>query len=129
MSAIAEQDIREKLEELAEVRAAAEVTRLDYEARRAEILKAIQAELDALEAEYQPLLDRAEERAAELEIEVKQAVIAHGASVKGSAYQVVYVRGRVAWDNKALDGYAEAHPEILLFRREGAPSASLRTLK
>jgi hypothetical protein len=122
-------EIRAKLEELTEVQAAAAVTRLDYEARRAEILKAVQAELDSLAAEYQPLLDRASERATELETEVKQAAIAHGASVKGSTYQVVYNRGRVTWDNRELDSYAEAHPEILKFRREGEPSASLRTLK
>jgi hypothetical protein len=93
-------EIRAKLEELTEVRAAAEVTRLDYEAKRAEILKAIQAELDSLEAEYKPLRDRANERAAELETEVKHAVIAHGASVKASAYHAVFVHGRITWDNK-----------------------------
>jgi hypothetical protein len=122
-------EIRAKLEELTEVRAAAEVTRLDYEAKRAEILKAIQAELDSLEAEYKPLLDRANERAAELETEVKQAVITHGASVKGGVYHVVFVHGRITWDNKELDQYAKAHPEILPFREEGSPTASLRTIK
>ena len=123
------QEILIKLEELTEVRAAAEVTRLDYEARRAEILRAVQAELDALDAEYQPLLDRANERAAELEIEVKQAVIEHGASVRGRVYHVVYNRGRVTWDTPKLEHYAETHPEVMVFRKEGEPSASLRTVK
>jgi len=43
------QHIATKLDELAEIKAAADVTRLDYEAKRAEILKAVQAELDALD--------------------------------------------------------------------------------
>lgn len=124
-----ENDIRARLEELAEVRAAAETTRLDYEARREEILRAVQAELEALQAEYEPLLESAQARAAALEAEVKEAVLAFGASVKGSAYQAVYVRGRVTWDNQKLDRYAQAHPEILAYRREGDPSVSLRTVK
>jgi len=42
--------VAEKLERLSNLRGAADVTRLDYEAKRAEILKQVQAELDALEA-------------------------------------------------------------------------------
>jgi len=120
-----ENDIRAKLDELAEVRAAAEITRLDYEAKRAEILRSVQAELDALQAEYEPLLESAQARAAALEAEVKEAVLALGATVKGRAYQAVYVRGRVTWDNQKLDRYAQAHPEILPYRREGDPSVRL----
>lgn len=56
------QDIIAKLNELSDIQAVTDATRLDYEARRAEILKAVQAELDALEAEYQPLFDASNER-------------------------------------------------------------------
>ncbi|MCS6910725.1 MAG: hypothetical protein NZM11_09195 [Anaerolineales bacterium] len=124
-----EHDIRAKLEELAEVRNAAEVTRLDYEAKRAEILRSVQAELDALQAEYEPLLESAQARAEALEAEIKKAVLEYGATVKGSAYQAVYVRGRVTWDNQKLERYAQAHPEILVWRREGEPSVALRAVK
>lgn len=124
-----EHDIRAKLEELAEVRNAAEVTRLDYEAKRAEILRSVQAELDALQAEYEPLLESAQARAKALEAEIKKAVLEYGATVKGSAYQAVYVRGRVTWDNQKLERYAQEHPEILVWRREGEPSVALRTVK
>lgn len=124
-----ENDIRARLDELAEVRNAAEVTRLDYEAKRAEILRSVQAELDALEAEYEPLLESARARAEALEAEVREAVLRYGATVKGSAYQAVYVQGRVTWDNQKLDRYAQEHPEILAYRREGRPSVSLRTVK
>ncbi len=51
MEPSAAQRITAKLDELAEIKAATEVTRLDYEAKRAEILKAVQAELDALDVE------------------------------------------------------------------------------
>ena len=123
------QQIIAKLDELSELKAAADLTRIDYEARRAEILKAVQADLDELEAEYAPLLDTASDRIATLEGEIRQDVLAHGASVKGGRLQAVYVRGRVSWDTKALDVYTLSHPEVVSFRQEGAPSVSLRVVR
>lgn len=123
------QHIAAKLDELAEIQAAADVTQLDYEAKRAEILKAIQAELDALEAEYKPLMDAAAERTTALEAEIKQGVLRHGQSVKGRQLHAVYYHGRVTWDTKSLDSYADAHPEILGFRKEGEPIIQLRPAK
>ncbi|SRR5688572_20981440 len=119
--------IAARLDELAEVQAAAEVTRLDLEAKRAEILKSVQAELDALEEEFAPLLAAAEARIEQLREEIKSDVLEHGASVRGGHLQAVYSRGRITWDTRRLEGYAEEHPEINDFRREGAPSVSLRT--
>lgn len=60
-------DIAAKLEELADLRATADATRIDYETQRTEILKTIQAELEALEAGYQPLLETSQPRADALE--------------------------------------------------------------
>jgi hypothetical protein len=45
-------DILAKLDELDSIRTAVDVTRVDYEAKRAEILKKVQAELDALDEEF-----------------------------------------------------------------------------
>jgi hypothetical protein len=118
-----------KLEELAELRAAVDLTRADYDEKRAEILKAVQAELDALEAEYAPLLTTAEERAAALEAEIRAEVLEAGASVRGSRLQAVYARGRTSWDTAGLDAYAADHPEVQDYKRQGAPSVSLRILK
>jgi len=118
-----------KLDELAEVKAAETITRLDYEAKRNEILKTVLAELQALDSEYDPLFESAQNRAALLEEEVRQLTLQYGASVKGRQFQAVYNRGRITWDNAALDQYATHHPEILAHRREGEPSISLRTVK
>jgi hypothetical protein len=60
---------------------------------------------------------------------VKSQVLSGGATVKGTHYMAVYAKGRVSWDNKALDGYAVAHPEILILRKEGEPSVSFRAVK
>ncbi len=123
------QPIIAKLDQLSEIKAAAEVTRLDYEAKRAEIMKAVQTQLDDLAAEYEPLIESAEERAAALEAEIKRDVLAHGASVKGSRLYAVFARGRVSWDTKALDAYADTHPEVVEFRKQGDPVVSLRIAK
>jgi hypothetical protein len=123
------QRIAAKLDELSQIQAAVELTRLDYEAKRAEILKSVQTELDALDAEYNPLFESSTARVATLETEIKSDVLQHGASVKGSRLYAVFNRGRVSWDTKELDHYAATHPEIVTFRKQGNPSISLRTLQ
>jgi hypothetical protein len=122
-------DILNKLDELTQVRAAEALTRADYEERRAEILRIVQAELEALDAEFSPLLEAAAERVASLEEEIKQDVLEYGQSVKGGRFHAVYSRGRVSWDTKGLDRYATRHPDVLAFRKEGAPSIAIRTIK
>jgi hypothetical protein len=124
----AREQVTEKLERLSNLRNAAEFTRLDYETRRKELLKAIQADLDALEAEYQPVLERAEDNIAALENEIKTDVLLCGESISGGMYRAVYTQGRVSWDNEGMTRYAEAHPEVLRFRKQSQPSVSFRVV-
>ncbi len=111
------------------MQAAAALTRADYEEKRRAIMAFVQADLDALEAEYTPAFVVADERATALSAEAKAAVLALGATVKGTNLQAVYMRGRQSWDSKALGGYAAAHPEIMQFQSIGEPSVSIRTVK
>jgi hypothetical protein len=120
--------VAEKLKRLSNLKGAADVTRLDYEAKRKEILSKVQAELDALEVEYSPLMTSVEENIADLENEIKTDVLLHGESVTGGSYRAVITRGRVSWDNENMEKYASAHPEVLAFRKQGAPVVSLRVV-
>ena len=120
--------IAAKLDELSDVRAALDVARQDYETKRFEILRTVQAELDALTVEYQPLFDTSEERITVLTEEIKRQVLDHGASVKGAHLHAVYARGRVTWYTQGLDRYAVEHPEVIRFRKQGQPSVSLRAV-
>jgi FAD/FMN-containing dehydrogenase len=124
----AREQVIEKLERLSNLRNAAEFTRLNYETKRKELLKAIQAELDALEAEYQPICERVEENIASLENEIKTDVLLWGESIAGGMYRAVYTQGRVSWDNDGMLKYAEAHPDVLRFRKQGQPVVSLRII-
>ena len=120
--------VAEKLERLTNLRGAADVTRLDYEFKRAEVLKKIQAELDALELEYKPILESAEENIAALENEIKTDVLLHGESVSGGSYRASYSQGRISWDNEGMTKYAASHPDVLQFRKQGNPIVSLRVV-
>lgn len=117
-----------KLERLSSLRGAADLARLDYEAKRAEILKQVQAELDALDMEYRPILEATQENIAALENEIKTEVLLYGKSVSGGMYRASYTQGRVSWDNEGMTKYAASHPDVLQFRRQGQPVVSLRAV-
>jgi hypothetical protein len=118
--------VAEKLGRLENLRGAADVARLDYEAKRAEILKQIQAELDSLDSEYKPILESADENIAALENEIKTDVLLYGESVSSGVYRATYTKGRVSWDNEGLAKYAASHSDVLQFRKQGQPVVSLR---
>lgn len=123
-----QEHVSEKLERLSNLRNAAEFTRLDYETKQKEILKQIQSELDALDAEYKPVLEAAQDNLAALENEIKTEVLLFGESVSGGMYRAVYTHGRVSWDNEGMARYASSHPEVLQFRKQGQPVVSLRVV-
>jgi len=120
--------VTEKLERLSNLRGAAEVARLNYESKRAEIMKQIQAELDALDSEYKPVLEAADENIAALENEIKTDVLLFGESISGGMYRASYTQGRVSWDSAGMTRYAASHPDVLQFRRQGQPIVSLRVV-
>lgn len=117
-----------KLERLSSLRGAADLARLDYETKRAEILKQVQAELDALDMEYRPILEATDENIDALENEIKTDVLLYGESVAGGSYRATFTRGRVSWDNEGITKYAESHPDVLQFRKQGQPIVTLRVL-
>lgn len=122
-------EITTKLDQLADLKKMAEEARIDYEKKRTEILKSVQTELDALDAEFTPLLQTTEERIEQLDSEIRELVLKFGASVRGKSVQALFFHGRVSWDNKGLNAYAQSHPEVTAFRRVGQPIVQLRTIK
>jgi hypothetical protein len=95
--------------------------RAEYEQRRAALLQLIRPQLEALDAEFAERLRIASEQIRRLEIEVKEAVLEVGESVKHEGIHAVYVRGRISWDSRGLSRYAETHPDLHQFRRVGVP--------
>jgi hypothetical protein len=116
----------EKLDWLGDIQAHQTLLNSDYETKRKEIMQTIQAEIDALDAEFDPMKANLSEQYAKLEAEIKADVLAGGSTVKGKYMQAVYTKGRVSWDSKILDGLMIAIPQLAQARKEGDPSISLR---
>ena len=87
---------------------------------------AVRQRLAATAARFAPAHAGIARDIALIETQVKAAVLAHGASVKGERLHAVYVSGKASWDDHALLGYAATHQELLQFRTVGKPTVSLR---
>jgi hypothetical protein len=112
--------------QLAAARRDAAAVHAEYQQRREAVLELVRSQLEALDAEFAERRRTADEEVRRLEGEVKELVLHFGQTVKHEGIHAVYARGRVLWDNGGLSRYAEAHPELLEFRKVGAPSVSLR---
>ena len=121
--------VSEKLFRLTNLQAHTDLTRMDYEEKRAEILKRVKSTLDTLDAEYKPVFETADEEITALTAEIKNDVLLHGDSVQGGAYRAIYVQGRSSWDNEGMTKYAAAHPDVLKFRKSGQASVTLRAIQ
>jgi hypothetical protein len=123
-------EIKQKLDQLAEFQAERDIAMIDKQRLIDEVYSAeIKKRVNEIEAEFEDKTESVVNNIAALEAEIKQAVKEHGASIKGTIYHAIFVKGRVSWDTKSLDGYSTAHPELLTFRKEGDPSVSIRVSK
>jgi hypothetical protein len=122
-----EQTIKTKLDQLADLQSAWDVAMLERQELIKKILTPeIEAAIQEIEIEFTERTEVVTGKIADLTAEVKAEVVKLGASVKGDYLQAVWSKPRVSWDTKALEGYAAAHPEIVTFRKVGAPSVSIR---
>ena len=88
----------------------------------------IRVALADIECEYAPLLATADFKIAELESAVKDIVVKHGETVRGTGLMAVWNKPRISWNDAALNGYAVDHPEIQQFRKVGDPSVTIRQM-
>jgi hypothetical protein len=124
-----EEEIRMRLDELSETLSARDVARIDYEqARQRLIPDDIRAALADMDAEFTMRDAAIALNIEELEKEIRQLVLAHGASVKGTHVHAVWNKPRVNWDSRGLDRYAAQNPDVLVFRSEGEASVALRKI-
>jgi hypothetical protein len=120
------ENITEKLDRLANFFAQRDVLSLQKKELIDQVLTPeIRARLDEIESEFAGKMEAVQANIAALEEEVRLDVLRHGASVKGNFLRVNWHKGRVSWDTKSLDAYAELHPEITSFRKQGEPYVSI----
>ena len=101
------QNLTEKINELADFRADFELLKAKFEAENADLMTKI----------------------SDLEAEIKAEILQKGETVSTEKMSAIFVKGRVSWDGKLLEGYALAHPDVLPCRKVGAPSVSFRPVK
>ena len=97
-----------------------------YASNRDAILEQVRPLLEALEFEFGDRLRSMSEVLVRLQSEVREAVLAFGASFKHSGLNATYSRGRISWDTSGLTRYMDSHPEVAKFKRVGKPWVSLR---
>jgi hypothetical protein len=119
-------EVSERLDRLQAARLAAAAVQEEYDRRRAAIMESVQPLLETLDAEFADRLRATNNEVARLQGEARDAVLNLGASFRHRDVHAVFVRGRVTWDTKGLSRYAETHPEVAEFRREGKPTVSFR---
>jgi Asp-tRNA(Asn)/Glu-tRNA(Gln) amidotransferase A subunit family amidase len=100
----------------------------DLQAKVADVYAQVENRKAEIIAEFGEKAAAVVDNIAKLTAEIKEAVIAEGKSVKGKAYQAVYVKGRVTWITDMLDGMIVAFPALAKARKEGTPSVTLRRI-
>lgn len=120
-------EIKPLLEHLAAMRAERYALEAEQAAVRDSVLtEEIRAKLAEIDEEFGAKLEALDATLAELEAAAKSAVVEVGASVRVAGLQAVWYRGQSRWDSKALDSYAQSHPDVLQYKKTSAPYVVLR---
>lgn len=101
------QNLHEKINELADLRTDFELLKANFEAEHSELKQKI----------------------SDLEAEIREEILKKGETVSTEKMSAIWVKGRVSWDGKLLEGYSLAHPDILQARKIGEPTVSFRPVK
>ena len=101
------QNLHEKINELADLRADFELLKAQFEATNCDLKQKI----------------------SDLEAEIREEILKKGETVSTEKMSAIWVKGRITWDGKLLEGYSLAHPDILQARKIGEPTVSFRLVK
>jgi hypothetical protein len=124
-----ENEIKQKLDKLADYQSQLDILSLDKQKLVDSVLTPeIKQQLADIEAEFAVKGGIAAMNRDDLEMEIKKAVRELGASVKGTVLHAIFMKGRVSWDSKKLEGLMMIVPQMKDARKEGEPSVSIRKI-
>ena len=108
--------------------------RSDLEGKKQQVIDTIitpeiKQQLQDIEAEFAPLFQALTMEFADVEVQLKNAVIETGQTVRGTTHMAVYAKPRISWDTKMLDGLAMLIPQVNEAKTIGQPSVSIRLIK
>ena len=117
----------ELLDHLAELNAQRDLSSLDLVRAKEQAIPAeIKETLIAIDVEYNQKIDAIDELIGALEGQIKSAVLQGGGAIKSEHYQAVFVKGRITWDTKKLDGISILIPELSQAKSVGEPTVQIR---
>ena len=120
-------ELVQKLDELGELKAQEDLLRIKKQELIDSVMTPeIKQQLADIEEETAPEFEAISEKQKAVTAEIKAGVLENGATVKGTAYQAVWSKGRVKWNDTGLMQYLSVHPEIAYLRTVGKPSVSIR---
>ena len=123
---IPEVDVARRLSRVESSRLALSALDDEYQARRADVLRQVQAEIDAIDTEFAPRLDTAREACEAAEREARPPCSPTGRRSRTDASGRCSREGASARTTKGLARHMESYPELGQFRRVGQPSVSFR---
>jgi len=120
----------EKLDQLAELKAQEDLLRIKKQELIDEVLTPeIQNQIMEIGEEFAQKFEAINNKSAEMEKIIKAEIITGGETVKGQAFQAIWVKGRAKWNDEGLMNYLSVYPEIAYLRTTGKPSVSIRKVK
>lgn len=123
---MSENEIKQKLDQLAEFQAQRDAAMLEKQALLDEIYTAeIKARMAEIEAEFSSKTEGVTANIAALKSEIEEAVKAHGKTVKSTFFQAVWSKARYSYSDDEKDGYIQA----MVYRKLGEPSVSIKAVK
>jgi uncharacterized protein YifE (UPF0438 family) len=119
-------DVAAALRTLTQARAEKAALEAEYSAARTAVLALVREQLDAVDVEFAMRLAEAADAAATAEAAFRDIVLRTGKNVNAAGVRAIYNAPRISWDTEKLEVYAEAHPEVLAFRKLGKPFVTVR---
>lgn len=103
---------------------------LDMQAKCDDLIpQEIKDQIEDVKFEIMPDIELLNVEILAYETKLREYVLAVGKTLANQHHMFMWSKGRVSWDTKSLEGYAKAHPELLVFRKTGQPSVSVRKVK
>lgn len=127
---LAELIVVEKLNNLAKMEDEAHAaTMVASEKVKSLIPEEVQAQTDAVWEEFRVGDGERTAKINRIKGEIAEAVLERGESVAGTEIRASFVKGRITWNTKGLEGFVLAHPELKELRREGKPTVRFTPIK
>ncbi len=122
--------LKKLYDEYAELQVQLDLLRADKQQALDSILtRGQRAMMVEIEAEFEDPLQVGQSHLEAATKSLKDAVVESGATHNGEVYQVVFIKGRVKWDDKKLQDMVFDYPQLATARSVGNSYAVIRVRK